>query len=53
MVQLFILYLIVILDITIVPEAQEKFAFVIPFGKFEIKKVPFGLVQTPTYTINP
>ena len=27
--------------------AQKKSAFVMPFRKFEFKKVPFGLAQTP------
>jgi transposase InsO family protein len=29
--------------------AQPKSAFVTPFGKFEYKKVPFGLAQAPAY----
>ena len=29
-------------------ESQRKSAFVIPVGKFEFWKVPFGLVQAPT-----
>ena len=30
-------------------QAQKKSAFVTPFGKFEFKKVPFGLAQAPAY----
>ena len=29
--------------------AQKKSAFVTPFGKYEYKKVPFGLAQAPAY----
>ena len=30
-------------------EAQEISTFVMPFGEFEFKKVPFGLAQAPTH----
>ena len=30
-------------------EAQKKSAFVTPLGKFEYRKVPFGLAQAPAY----
>ena len=30
----------------------KKSAFILPFGKFEYLKVPFGLVQTPAYFQN-
>ena len=35
--------------IAFLPEVQERSAFMTPFGKFEFKKVPSGLVQAPTY----
>ena len=35
--------------ITPVPEAQKKSAFVMQFGKFKFKKIPFGLVQALTH----
>ena len=35
--------------IALSPKAQNKSAFVIPFGKLEFKKVPFCLAQAPTY----
>ena len=35
--------------IALLPEAQKKSAFVMPFGKFKFKKVPFSLVQPPTH----
>ena len=31
------------------PESQKKSAFVTQFGKYEWKKVPFGLAQAPAY----
>ena len=31
------------------PESQRKSAFCTVFGKFEFKKVPFGLAQAPAY----
>ena len=31
------------------PEAQKKFVFMVPFGKFELKKVPFGLELAHTH----
>ena len=34
--------------ITLSPEAQKKFAFIIPIGKFWFKKIPFGFTQAPT-----
>lgn len=35
--------------IALSPESQRKSAFVTPLGKFEFKKVPFGLAQAPAY----
>lgn len=35
--------------IALSPESQKKSAFVTPLGKFEFKKVPFGLAQAPAY----
>ena len=37
------------LHIALSSEAEKKSAFMMPFGKFEFKKVPFGLAQAPTH----
>ena len=33
-------------------DAIKKAAFILPFGKFEYLKVPFGLAQAPAYFQN-
>jgi len=35
--------------ISLSPDSQKKSAFVTPMGKYEFKKVPFGLAQAPAY----
>ena len=35
--------------IVLTPESQKKSAFVTPLGKWEFKRVPFGLTQAPAY----
>ena len=36
-------------QIALLPEAQNKSAFIAPIGKFQFKKLPFGLAQGPTH----
>ena len=35
--------------LTLTPESQKKSAFVTPYGKYQFKRVPFGLAQAPAY----
>ena len=39
-------------DITFDKDVNKKTSFIIPFGKYEFLKVPFGLAQALAYFLN-